>query len=389
MKQWFWTEKEDSILKEHYGKLTCKEISKILQNRSPYAIQKRANYLGLKSSPRLGPIKYTVNQNFFSEPNIQNSYWAGFIAGDGHLAERNKTLKIGLSIKDDHLLHSFKEQTQFTGVVRYTSNKSGFCKGDIVTIDINCVPQWFDDLLINWNIHSGKKTFNLKPPINLIDRTCICAYIVGLIDADGMISYGKRKKLHIGVAGTYDVMKWISNHVANFLGEDYRRNINKHKTIWRIDWMNKRAQDVAEFLDESTQITWKLQRKWNNIKKNTVEKISRRWTQEEIDILRNNFYNLSYTELTKLLPDREYDSIKKYCTNVLNLKHIRIDPSTTLDIKLNASHIEFFNVNTCLKKRLNILQLLESGLTPNEVKQALNVSHRTIRRAYDNYLEIN
>lgn len=45
---------------------------------------------------------YNVDDFFFNTPNELNSYYAGFIAADGHICSRNsekRTLKIGLSSK--------------------------------------------------------------------------------------------------------------------------------------------------------------------------------------------------------------------------------------------------------------------------------------------------
>jgi len=33
-------------------------------------------------------LKYECNESYFSVPNIENSYWAGFIAADGYINDR-------------------------------------------------------------------------------------------------------------------------------------------------------------------------------------------------------------------------------------------------------------------------------------------------------------
>ena len=66
---------------------------------------------------------YTQNENFFSEPNDKNSYWAGFIAADGGIEKTSNRLRIGLSIKDRELLEVFAQQVEFTGpITDYTSS---------------------------------------------------------------------------------------------------------------------------------------------------------------------------------------------------------------------------------------------------------------------------
>ena len=51
--------------------------------------------------------KHHIDDDFFSEVNELNSYWAGFIAADGNISKNNKCLTITLSIKDESILFRF------------------------------------------------------------------------------------------------------------------------------------------------------------------------------------------------------------------------------------------------------------------------------------------
>lgn len=76
-----WTDEEDKILQENYGKISMKDLRCLLK-RSDGAIYSRVKKFHLVGSHSLNR-KYERNDNYFSVPNLENSYWAGFLAADG------------------------------------------------------------------------------------------------------------------------------------------------------------------------------------------------------------------------------------------------------------------------------------------------------------------
>ena len=90
---------------------TCKEEHLI---RKAEITNRGGNYVSCKSCSTTQRLKgkpptrknfrqyfrYTKNEDFFSVPNLTNSYWAGFIAADGHLTSKGATLQINIQARD-------------------------------------------------------------------------------------------------------------------------------------------------------------------------------------------------------------------------------------------------------------------------------------------------
>lgn len=49
--------------------------------------------------------QYEHNFSFFDEPNMINTYWAGFIAADGYLNDERKCLRLLVARKDKKILY--------------------------------------------------------------------------------------------------------------------------------------------------------------------------------------------------------------------------------------------------------------------------------------------
>lgn len=267
-----WTSKEIELLIANYGKITLKEIANNLIKRSVYAISFKAYKLGLtdsKLSRKNGP-KYSFNQNFFSIPNIENCYWAGFIAADGCIRYNKKTQKSGslrivLHGKDNIIIETFHKTIKYTGPIRYFS----IDKRPRVDIQLYNMNNWGPDLKNNFNIIPNK-TFLLIPP-NLKDLKLQLAYIIGYIDGDGAISIiqpkrYKSKHLLLQIAGTKLMMKWISNILYKLENKNkyILRRIIPIKSIFKISYDYNRAKDLLILLNKIS-IPFKLPRKWNKI----------------------------------------------------------------------------------------------------------------------------
>ena len=78
-----WTAQETETLISLYGLRMNTQISEVLPGRSVDAIKQKGRYLGLKSNRKVTRKHYGIDYDYFAVPNVQNSYWAGFIAADG------------------------------------------------------------------------------------------------------------------------------------------------------------------------------------------------------------------------------------------------------------------------------------------------------------------
>lgn len=244
-----WSEEEIKILHSSYGKLTYKQINEFLPNRTIFQIRNKANYDGLCSKNNLR--KYSVNKSYFSTPNEQNSYWAGFIAADGNISQDFKKLSIGLQHSDKCILDSFVKDLNYT-------NETKIYK-DRVSVTINC-EEICRDLEKNFNITPAKSK-TLQPPDNLSDDLCIMAFIKGVIDGDGSVD-----SKSIVIYGTEHLLSWICNYFDSIIPKsNYRtskpRKIQDH--LWAYKISTNRAKYIAEKFQNLN--CFYLARKWDNL----------------------------------------------------------------------------------------------------------------------------
>ena len=209
----------------------------------------------------------TFNENYFSKPNIQNSYWAGFIAADGCILNRKnrqKELVIALAQKDLKHLKVFKENIKFSGSIS-TNNVTikdydKIYKRCTIRMSSN---KMCEDLKKNFNI-TPRKTFTLKFPKNLTKKQKE-AYIIGYIDGDGSIHYSYRYKkptLRFNVIGKKNFLLEIQKiFIENF--KLNKTKITKDKNIYRFYAQNTGALLFLKPLSKFK--VPKLNRKWDKI----------------------------------------------------------------------------------------------------------------------------
>jgi hypothetical protein len=95
-----WTENEDNLITMNYAKTPIEHLCNLLPKRTKSAIRTRAKKLG--ASLRAGEKQriYSVNENYFASPTIDNCYWAGYIAADGCLLHQGNRRMLTFCIKN-------------------------------------------------------------------------------------------------------------------------------------------------------------------------------------------------------------------------------------------------------------------------------------------------
>lgn len=263
-----WENREIQYLKENYGKILNRILSKHL-NRSTNSIFNKAKKIGLKSSQsKMASIsnkKWSHDEFFFKNVSEKSSYWAGFIAADGTITNgKYKSLQIKLQKKDEDHLKIFKKDIKYTGELIYSSQIGK--KNNIYyscTINIYCADNILFDLERIYNI-SDRKTFCLTPP-KIKDYNLCLAYIIGFIDGDGCICRYLQKKKYpyteICIVGTFDVMKWIKD----FLEKEMKIKTSSIKKVGKIYRISIYGNSIAEnFIRMAKKIDVPfLKRKWD------------------------------------------------------------------------------------------------------------------------------
>jgi hypothetical protein len=196
---------------------------------------------------------YSRNSSFFSVPNSQNSYWAGFIAADGNITEDN-SVRIAVDGKDRVIIERLKEEIEYTGEIRdykYHREKEGFySRIEIFDKDIVI------DLESNWNI-TPRKSKTLLPP-NIHEEMNIMAFIIGYIDGDGSI--GKGNRIQIQIYGTASVLEWIKENLILFCGCKFKNNIYKTKGIYTLKFIGDNSRKLMRWCGKYK--GYRLERKW-------------------------------------------------------------------------------------------------------------------------------
>lgn len=251
-----WTESENKILLDNYGKITSKEIMKLLKNRSYKSITMRAKRMNLKSNRsllfQLKERKNKFNENFFENINTLNSYWAGFIAADGNVYKNRITIRLS-SLDRDHLI-KLKNDLNFEGDIKYSNNKkySGIYFFSKKTKN---------DIKNNFNI-IPKKSLILEPPF-IEDENCLISFICGLLDGDGSIYY-KNDKIYMKFLGTKKILDWVKNVLSKYIDID-KNSVNESGKIYSLE-IHKKDSVLKIFNLVQKYNLPLLDRKWEKLK---------------------------------------------------------------------------------------------------------------------------
>lgn len=253
-----WSEEEEIILRENYGKISISQIiKKGLLSRSRESIKAHARLLKLNGN-RLEMISFVrripVLDNFFTIPDLENSYWAGFIAADGCIHTKSNRISIMLADKDiQHLLLLKEKICPVHNLLKYKT----YISLKFSSIKIK------NDLKQNYSI-TERKSLTLKPPKNLSTVNSL-AFIIGYIDGDGCIRINKEHKIEISILGTQELLIWLKSYLDMISPITVRSNpsVRKVKNIYRYKITGKRAISILNTLNKIN--VPKLGRKWDKV----------------------------------------------------------------------------------------------------------------------------
>lgn len=238
-------------------------ISKIL-NVLPETVSKYLDRFGIQKRKNSSQ-RYSINDSFFCDPKILNSYWAGFIAADGCILEKkiNNILQLELSCKDIKHLEKFKKDICFDGNIYKTQRCTNYHK-EVCSCKISISSQKIcDDLRINYNI-TPRKTNTIKPPI-ILDDTNSLAFICGLIDGDGCITLNTNN-VTIRCCGRLELMEWAANKINEIL--NIKNNIIIQKPSGCYVFVISHSKNVVALYEKVKDISIPLlNRKWDLVDK--------------------------------------------------------------------------------------------------------------------------
>lgn len=249
-----WTDAEINFLKSNINSVSYVNIAANLPGRTVDAVKQRAQLLGLEKTGRHFPRVWR-RDDFFSIPNLLNSYWAGFIAADGCIGDKPRvSLRIGVHQKDRSHIQSFVDAVEYRGKVSVDKKK-------VFHVCIGGTHQWSADLWINFNI-GPRKTFTLEPPS--ITGINALSFSVGYIDGDGCwstdVAGRNSRRLILVVVGTHPLLRWLTTIWREAGAQIGVPNITFRRNVWRLALHGTKAEEVARILLPLN--TPKLDRKW-------------------------------------------------------------------------------------------------------------------------------
>jgi len=256
-----WTKDETVLLIRLYGDNTPHEIHcKYLSYRTIASIKEKIKKLKIANLITNSILtKHSCNENFFNEPNLENCYWAGWIASDGNILKNRLCLRI--ATYDKQVLLNFKESINSTNTAKDRQTKF---KNDIqnYSSEIYIYSESIcKKLKEHWNI-TAKKSLTLRPPKDYITENLALAYIKGYFEGDGCLTINPRGYYNIEFVGTYEVLTWIKNYLDKLYPIDRKESsIRKRKNIYRLAYFGSRAKNIHNVL-KNINTKYYLPRKW-------------------------------------------------------------------------------------------------------------------------------
>lgn len=201
----------------------------------------------------------SFNEDYFAEPNLENSYWAGFLAADGYITDaegRQNRLGITLKSSDQDHLFAFQKAIGAGNVYFYEDYDKRLEKiTKKVTYRLSS-QKICDDLEKVFNI-TPRKTLTCNPPS--LEGDLAYAFIAGYIDGDGSYSYSRSRPV-LAIAGTRNLLAWI----AKICGVD--KIPREHGNIYTIHYHGNDAINVrALFQGLSIPLLKRKRNRWEEL----------------------------------------------------------------------------------------------------------------------------
>jgi hypothetical protein len=257
-----WTNEELEIMQAQYGKHTAQDMQKLLPRHTHRAIINKAYDLKIKADKSITSRRDNFDNHFyFHIPNIENSYWAGYLAADGNIDKDSN--RISFIQKDKSVLKRFQECIKYTqGKITSRTDKK---LGNVCSYIRISSKQMVEDLAANFNIIPNKSLV-LEPPTKL-NYQCALAYITGYIDGDGCIRWAKIKKhkfVACSITGTKNNLIWMTGLIDPTI-TIYARTDSKN-VIYNAHVSWKKARKFLTTLALVKELDHlRLKRKWDKV----------------------------------------------------------------------------------------------------------------------------
>lgn len=217
------------------------------------------NNRGVKCRKTKDVLKIPINEDFFMIKSKELAYFYGFVLGDGTYTIHNKIprIKIGVHIQDIFILETF---SKWTNIDR--SHLYFYKHKKLVEFRIR------DNILKKnrkyWGVIQNKTYNPIIPQIK--DKELLKSFLIGLIDADGHITYEYGKGGQFQLVGNKKIMKWFIKTIKNLGYCGAIKEYAKPDKIWSRVCISRKKDvvELAKILDAEN-CPFLFQRKWGNV----------------------------------------------------------------------------------------------------------------------------
>lgn len=246
---------------------------------------------------RLWPRKYELNEDFFDHWSHEMAYLMGFIMADGNIYKR--TLAIGIQKRDRYVLDFFIKHIGKVPVVFRDVGKHGS-----YTIKFNSVK--IKDSLAKYGVEPCKsKTIRISFQVPKEYATDL---VRGIFDGDGWV-YCRRNSIECGIVsasnGFLDDIRAITG-IGGRIRTRFRDGYPSPIYLWELG--TTKSKQLRDFMYQNDPKLF-LARKKDIFFSNFYHRSARWWTQEQLDLLKNN-WDKPLKDLPKIV-GRSYKAISK------------------------------------------------------------------------------
>lgn len=208
--------------------------------------------------PNLGRFKKRIycDTKFFVNLSVISAYWAGFIAADGTLFNRDKNVAISLNKRDIGHLYKFVKAVKSNAQVGYIKSN------DSVRVSIYSKPLF--DSLIKLGITPNKSLTITQ--VN-VASSLMSHFIRGVFDGDGWINGREVTHVQFGIAGNKPFLQQIQDIFIR------RCNVNKVRLYplppsgraCRLQYTGSQIFKILNFLYKNSSSQTRLDRKYQGM----------------------------------------------------------------------------------------------------------------------------
>ena len=188
-------------------------------------------------------MKYTKNDVFWNTPNIENCFYAGFIAADGYVEHdyrRGYSLQLKVKSSDGEILERLKSALKYTGRIYDLNINSGENQKRLMIFGAK---QYLEDLEKHFNIKRAK-SLTLMPP-NIENINLIKSYLCGYLEGDGCITYDG-KLVVVDFCTSKYFGEWLLNFIYTLL--NIKGYIGYQNGIYHVKFKGKKARILLDWM---------------------------------------------------------------------------------------------------------------------------------------------